>query len=256
MFARFVYIFLVGLLVGCVTVTDSPVDSGFDKHKAAEARISLGLSYLESKDMVKARENLEMALSYAPDYYRTLIAIAHFYQAVGDTQKAEDAYRTALRESPKNGDVLNNYGAFLCKIGQYQKADAFFNQAIEQPYYYLIAASYQNAAMCALKSGNRENAEHYFRLSLAHDPYRVVSMLQLSQLEVQNDQYQSARVRLLKFHNRFGYKPASLGLLIELETKAGNESMADQYESILAAKYPDSIQYQKYVTNEYGTNRE
>ena len=61
MFARFAYIFLVCLLVGCVTVTDSPVDSGFDRHKAAEARISLGLSYLESQDMVKAREIMEDA---------------------------------------------------------------------------------------------------------------------------------------------------------------------------------------------------
>jgi len=251
MFARFGYIFLVSLLVGCVTVTDNQVDAGFDKYKAAEARISLGLSYLESKDMVRARENLEMAVGYAPNYYRSLIAIAHYYQAVGEQQQAERAYQTALRGSPKNGDVLNNYGAFLCKLGQYDKADAFFNQAIEQPYYYLVAASYQNAAMCALKSGDREQAAYYFQRSLDHDPNRVVSLLQLTQLEVQQGDYPSARVRLLKFHNRFGYQPASLGLLIELERKSGNESIAGRYAKILQDKYPDSIQYQKYIANEY-----
>ena len=251
MLVRIANIFLVSLLVGCVTVTEQSANNQFDKIKAAEARISLGLSYLESKDMIRARENLETAVSYAPDYYRSLIAMAHFYQEVGETDQAEQAYKKALRESPKNGDVLNNYGTFLCKIGRYDEADVFFNRAIEQPYYYLIAASYQNAAMCALKSGDQDKAEYYFARSLDHDPNRVVSILQLTQIEIQKAKYREARVRLLKFHNRYGYKASSLGLLIELEKQAGNNTLANKYASVLKDKYPDSIQYQKYVANEY-----
>lgn len=97
MLVRIANIFLVSLLVGCVTVTEQSANNQFDKIKAAEARISLGLSYLESKDMIRARENLETAVSYAPDYYRSLIAMAHFYQEVGETDQAEQAYKKALR---------------------------------------------------------------------------------------------------------------------------------------------------------------
>jgi type IV pilus assembly protein PilF len=79
MLVRIAGIFLVSLLVGCVTVTEQPANNQFDKIKAAEARISLGLNYLESRDMIRARENLEKAVSYAPKYYRSLIAMAHLF---------------------------------------------------------------------------------------------------------------------------------------------------------------------------------
>ncbi len=251
MFVKIANIFLVSLLVGCVTVNEQSNNNQFNKIKAAEARIKLGLSYLESKDMIRSRENLKKAISYAPDYYRSLIAMAHFYQEVGENEQAEQAYKKALEGAPKNGDVLNNYGTFLCKIGRFDEADVFFNRAIEQPYYYLIAASYQNAAMCALKSRDQDKAEHYFARSLDHDPNRTISILQLTQIEIQKAKYKKARVRLLKFHNRFGYKASSLGLLIELETQAKNDTLVSKYVNLLKDKYPDSIQYQKYVANEY-----
>jgi type IV pilus assembly protein PilF len=79
----------------------------------------------------------------------------------------------------------------------------------------------------------------------------VVSILQLTQIEIQKKKYREARVRLLKFHNRYGYRALSLGLPIQLEKQAGNESLANKYASVLKDRYPDSIQYQKYVANEY-----
>ncbi|USD65797.1 type IV pilus biogenesis/stability protein PilW [Vibrio sp. SCSIO 43136] len=255
MFARFVYIILVSLISGCVTVTQDKLDASFDRQAAAEARVNLGLSYLESGDRVRAKENIQQALEYRPNYYRALIAQAHYYDQVGEPDNARQSFEQALRESPDNGDVLNNYGVFLCKLGEYETADAFFNRAIEVPYYYLISASYQNAAFCALKSGDKHQAQYYFRRALDHDPKRVSSILQLAQLEIELEQYREARVRLVKFHHQFGYRAASLGLLIELEEKNGNLAMAERYRQALAQKYPDSIQYQKYVRNKNGTIR-
>ncbi|WP_105903367.1 type IV pilus biogenesis/stability protein PilW [Vibrio gangliei] len=248
---KLVFILVVSFLVGCVTVTDKPNTAKFDNIKASEARISLGLGYMEEGNMVKARENLEMAVKYAPSYYRALNSIAYYYQRVGEYDLAEDAYEDALDSSPKNGDVLNNYGAFLCRQGEYKKADEFFNRAIEQPYYYLVAASYENAGLCALKSGNNEKAENYFSRALDHDPSRAQSLLQLAELEIEKDEFSNARVRLLKFNQRYGYRPVSLGLLIKLEHKANNPELVSKYGDILKTKYPYSVQYQKYRQNEY-----
>ena len=243
--------FLVSLVTGCVTVIEENVGIGFNGEKAAEARIALGLGYLDAGNMVKARENLEMAVKYAPNYYRALNSIAYYYQQVGEHGLAERAYKKALRESPENGDVLNNYGVFLCERGRYQQADQYFNRAIEQPYYYQISGSYENAGMCSLKGGDTHKATLYFRRSLDHEPDRYLASLQLSKLDVERGALKEARIRLLKFHKRYGYKVNSLDLAIQLEEKAGNTNLAAKYVQELKNRYPDSKQYQKYIADEY-----
>lgn len=165
-------------LTGCITVTESDnSDLKSDPVEMAESRIALGLGYLENGSMIKARENLEKAMQHAPHYYRSQLSMAHYFETVGETDSARDTYRAALRDHPKNGNVLNNYGTFLCKHGEYQQADKYFNRAVEQPYYYLISASYENAAFCSLKSGDPEKAAYYFKRAVDHDPTRVRSLL-------------------------------------------------------------------------------
>ncbi|WP_375752802.1 type IV pilus biogenesis/stability protein PilW [Vibrio sp. HN007] len=231
--------FVACFLVGCVTVSEQEVNSNFDSLQAARARIVLGLSYLDAGNMVKARENLELAVKYAPDYYRSLNSIAYYYQQVGEFDLAEQAYIKALRKSSENGDLFNNYGAFLCKRGEYDKADEYFNRAIEQPHYYRVSDSYENAAVCALKKGNKRQAKHYFRRSLKHDPNSHISTIKLSRLEIEEGEINAARDRLLRFQHKFGYRPASLALLIELEQKAGNEHLVREYRQTLNRLYPD-----------------
>jgi type IV pilus assembly protein PilF len=218
------------ILIGCVTVDSNPKPEAIaNDQQRAESRIALGLGYLEQGNMVQAKENLELALQHSPRYYRAQLSLAHYYEQVGEDQIASRWYARSLREHPTNGSVLNNYGVFLCKQGEFKRADDFFNRAIKQPRYYLISTSYENAALCALKAQQTDKAIYYLQRTLDHDPNRVQSMLRLSQLEIETEQYQQARVRLLKFHQKYGVKQSSLRLLIELESKAGNQAIEQKY---------------------------
>jgi type IV pilus assembly protein PilF len=183
--------------------------------------------------MVKARENLEIALDHSPSYYRAQISMAHYYERVGELSAADMMYSRSLRQNPDNGNVLNNYGTFLCKQGEYERADQYFNKAIEQPLYFLISASYENAALCAVKAGNNDKALHYFERTLAHDPNRQRAILHLAKLEIEMGNYKEARVRLMRFHQRFGIKKTSLNLLANLEAKAGNHGLEQKYRKKL-----------------------
>ncbi len=93
----------IGLLTsaGCVTVDKADEMTKEEVIRAAEARITLGLSYLNAGDMMKARENLELAVQYAPDYYRSQTSLAYYYQQVEEDDLAEKAYKRALRYSSK-----------------------------------------------------------------------------------------------------------------------------------------------------------
>lgn len=219
---------------GCVTVETNPrPELNTSDIERSEARIALGLGYLEQGRMVKARENLEIALDHSPTYYRAQISMAHYYERVGEQSAADMMYSRAVRQHPDNGNVLNNYGTFLCKQGEYERADSYFNKAIKQPYYYLISTSYENAALCSVKAGNTDKAQHYFERTLAHDPNRQRAILHLAKLEIDSGQYKQARLRLMQYHQRFGVKKASLKLLADLEEKAGNSALEQKYRTKL-----------------------
>ncbi|ALR91264.1 type IV pilus biogenesis/stability protein PilW [Vibrio alginolyticus] len=221
-------------LVGCVTVKEdgSPVVKA-DPVAMAESRIALGLGYLDGGNMIRAHDNLQQALNHAPQYYRAQLSMAHYYETVGEDIKAEQIYKRSLRQHTKNGNVLNNYGTFLCKRGDFEKADQMFNRAIEQPYYYLIPASYENAAFCALKSQDKDKARYYFTRAIDHDPHRPKSILQLAKIEIDSGDYTEARIRLMRFNQMYGVKKPSLQLMIQVERAAGNEALEKKYQKQL-----------------------
>ncbi|MCQ6508114.1 tetratricopeptide repeat protein, partial [Vibrio parahaemolyticus] len=77
-------------------------------------------------NMIRAHDNLKQALSHAPQYYRSQLSMAHYYETVGEDAKSEDMYKRSLRQHNKKGNVLNNYGTFICKRGDFQQADQMF----------------------------------------------------------------------------------------------------------------------------------
>ncbi|MGF1763881.1 type IV pilus biogenesis/stability protein PilW [Aliivibrio kagoshimensis] len=227
----------VTILFGCGSVSHEQVSPNFDNMAAADARITLGLGYIEVGERSRAKENLDLALKYAPDYFRAHRALAYYYQIIGDIKTSIQFYQQALRSLPNNGDVLNDFAVLLCKYERYKEAELYFAKAFTQKDYYLVSVSYENAAFCLLKGGDKQTAERYFERSLAHDPNRYRSLLQLSKLKIEVDQLSKARVLLLRYKQRYGYDPVSLKLFIELENKAGNTQQVVHYGEVLASQF-------------------
>ncbi|WP_413110873.1 type IV pilus biogenesis/stability protein PilW [Thaumasiovibrio sp. DFM-14] len=241
------------MLVGCVSVEEvgNHRIKQVDPIEAADSRIALGINYMGQGEMPRARDNFQQALALAPDYYRSLLSMAYYYQQVDDFNKADNYYRQAMRKNPRNGDVLNNYGVFLCRQQRYNDAIALFERAVVLPDYPLVASSYENAGLCAISQDDNESALTYFVKALAHDPGRPLSILQLASLQIAQSNFSRARANLMKFNKQYGYKPDSLWLLIQLEEKAGRPQEKVRYAKLLASQYPESTQYQQYLANDY-----
>ncbi|MGO2320337.1 MAG: type IV pilus biogenesis/stability protein PilW, partial [Vibrio toranzoniae] len=79
-------------LIGCVSVTEGPPKIESDPIAMSESRIELGLGYMEQDNMVRARENLELAIKHAPSYYRARLSMAHYYEKVGEVDEARSTY--------------------------------------------------------------------------------------------------------------------------------------------------------------------
>ena len=183
------FCFLSLLLVGCTNPTQQP-------YERADARIALGIKYLDLGNMVKAKSNLMSALKHAPDYYKVTLALAHYYEKVNESGLASELFRKALEKAPDNGEILNNFANFLCNRGHYEQARSLFTQATRQLEYLHTALSYENAALCALKHKDTQSAAKLFQKALDHDPNRTKSILNLAKIDIASGKKKLAKERL------------------------------------------------------------
>lgn len=143
------------LLAACSSQQESSSEPEFNRSEAVKARINLALAYLEQNDFPKAKQNIDKALAHDGKDYLPYSVLAYYYQQTGEVENAEKAYQQALNLSENRPDVLNNYGTFLCKQGQFQQAYQQFEQAVKSPKtYYHQADSLENIILCAKKEPN------------------------------------------------------------------------------------------------------
>ncbi len=239
-----IYCLGLALLTGCVT-EQSYVDSNqkvralaFDKEDAAKSRLLLGLGYLRNNNYPQAKFNLDKALEYAPNRADVHYSLAYYYQAVGEVERAEQSYQSSLKIEPNNPDTLNNYGVFLCELGDHQQATIQFKRAIATPSYTQVAESYENMALCVLKSDDFDSAVSYLTTSYQHNPNRSETLINLISLQYALGNMPVA-FDLYEHHlSHFDDTSSSLLLGVLLESSAGRYDIAEQFRKRLTTEFP------------------
>ncbi len=150
---------------------------------AAAYNAQLALAYLQQDDPVRAKRKLLLALTQDPQSLLANSSMAYYLEQCGEKEKAAFYYKKAMMLAPRAGSAWNNYGAFLCRQGHYQQAEAYFLKAANDLHYDNPAAAYENAGLCCLASGDHRKARRYFVNALEHAPTRAVSLEQLLKLD-------------------------------------------------------------------------
>ncbi|SHO56159.1 type IV pilus biogenesis/stability protein PilW [Vibrio quintilis] len=191
---------------------------------AADTRISLGIAYLQKNQREKARINLLKAQKVAPLYIRTLMALAYYDDAIGEESQASRQYHQALALYPEQPDLLNNYGTFLCKHNHYQSALRYFRLAYLQTDYINIADSFENAGLCALKSGQKTLARQLFTKAIDYQPGKTLSLFHLVNIESEQKEFTVAEEQIRHYINQFGPTAELAGLQAKIRrTKQQND---------------------------------
>lgn len=244
-------------LSGCVTQNyqnddDTPIIQSDASHKElAMTRITLGLEYLRMGNTTQSKLNLEKAKRFAPDLVQVHTAFAHYYDTVGEPKLATQSYELALSINDVDADALNNYGVFLCKQGQYDKAEAQFLKAIAVPSYLLVAKSYENLALCQLKAKNYERYERYLVKALEHSPNSGSALLEMMRLQYIKESYVEARAYLTRYEKATRrITPAALALATKIYQKQFNTRAAKNYGAMLVKMYPHSFEAKQYMLNQ------
>lgn len=233
---------------GCVSNSQSGLYGGnFDHEEAAKTRMSLGLTYLQNNNYTQAKKNLDKALEFNPRSADVQFAMAYYYQLVGDNLRAEEYYETAFDLAPNNGDIANSYGAFKCQNGEYEKARAYFFDAINNRLYANAAQTYENLALCAQSQGKLDEAIGYFQDALKHQPARGKSLFLLSELYTVSEQWELAESTLRKYERVAKVTPDSLWLAYEIAKGKGDLETAKGYGEMMLSLFPESELTKRYL---------
>ncbi len=232
---RFLLILTCLLFQACQHNNDEENESSSNKKidlsKAASYNVQLGLGYLKQGDRSRAKKKLLTALEQEPSSAEANAALAYYFEQSSEIDEAKKYYLKALSLSSNGGSQLNNYGTFLCRQGEYKKAETYFLKAVKDMQYVHTAGAYENAGLCALAIPDNDKAKLYFAKALKQDPSRRGSLYELVKLESKMGHDSEALSQLQKYPDLVLNDRVFLSLAKDIARKAGNESLAAQYEA-------------------------
>lgn len=201
-----------------------------DLHKAAKYNAQLGLGYLKQGDRPRAKKKLLTALKQAPSSADVHAAMAYYFEHTQEIEQAKQHYLKSIALASHGGAQLNNYGAFLCRQGDYKNAEQYFLKAVKDVSYINTSAAYENAGLCSLAIPEYDKARTYFKSALNQDPSRRESLLELIKLEMKTGNQAEAVRQLEKNSNLVLNDPVLLKQAQEIANKVQDSNLVAKYE--------------------------
>jgi type IV pilus assembly protein PilF len=186
---------LAAALAGCKTTTtvtstsDTAQPSGAsaegDPHRRAAVRLQLAAGYYQKGELDVAIREANEASRLDPALTGPYSLLGLIYMDLQQNLQAEDNFRHALQLSPKDPEVNNNFGWFLCRTRRERESLTYFDRAAVDRLYSTPAMALQNAGICLMQIGDNERAEKYLMKAFEADASSPVAKFQLAQLYLQ-----------------------------------------------------------------------
>lgn len=229
-------------MAGCAGTADSPRD-----RQAAEANTKLGIKLLQRDEPQRAMQKLNKAIDQNPQSSDAFMVRALAFERLEKPEKAEDSYQEAISLDGENARALNNYGRFLCQRGDVSQALDLFERSADISTYETPEVPLANAGVCALREGNREQAEEYLQSALKENEGLPVALLHMAQIRFKREQYMSARGYYERYLDVAGQTPKSAWLGVRIANELGNKDALASYKQLLRNKFQDSDQAEKLL---------
>lgn len=221
------------------------------ERKMSQTNVKLGLEYLRKGDRKQALLRLKRAVELDSDNPNAYHGLALVYQQFGQADKADDYFQEAIDLDDEDSALQNNYGAFLCQQKKYEKAEEHFMQALKDPTYGTPDRAWENAGLCAYRGGDNERAEKHLRTALKINAKLPASLLAMAHINFAKKDYLRTRAYLQRYEQSGQATPDSLWLGIQSEKKLGDRKAVARYVMTLRSRFPDSDQARRLANTKY-----
>lgn len=216
------------------------------EEKRASIRLQLAVGYFQDGKLEVALDEVKQAIAIQPDFADAYGVRALIYTQLGQTALADENFQRALKLAPRNPELANNYGSFLCQQGKGAQGIALFESALKNPAYQSPLKANLNAGSCSLKMKNLEAAERYLLDALRYEPDHPATNANLARVYHDRRDYQRAGF----FINRVkaaakldSLSPDVLWLAMRIDRKLGDKASEASLGTMLRRHHPGSPEY-------------
>jgi len=228
--------FLIALMLSILTACTSQIHT----KDASNYNAELGVRYLQKGRLKLANEKLMKALEQNPESVKSNHYFALLQQRLGNTTEAQKYFSKAIKLDPKDSELRNNYGSFLCKLNKPQAAVQQFLVALKDPLYETPEYAYNNAGICLRKANQQAQAEKYFRLALKKKSSFPPALLEMARLYKDRKIYPKAQAFMFRYEKVGRSSPEALQLCAEINKKMKDNAKADRCKNTLLRLFPSS----------------
>lgn len=231
------------------TASDQTADE-----KRAGIRLQLAVGYYQDGKLEVALDEIKKALDADPSYADAYGVRALIYSAMGELALAEDNYQRALRLEPRNPELSNNYGSFLCQNGRAEQAMTYLEAALKNPAYQSPVKALLNAGSCSLKMKKLDQAERYLLEALRYEPELPTTNAALARVYYERRDFTRAGffINRLKAAAKLDTLSAELlWLAIRVERKLGERASEASLVTQLRRRHPGSPEYAAFQRGAY-----
>ncbi|MEO7725868.1 MAG: type IV pilus biogenesis/stability protein PilW [Burkholderiales bacterium] len=248
-------IFIAGAGGCSTTVSDSAIKVRTTAAETTESRAQihtdLAAGYLELGNYGVAIQEAGEALKADSNFGPAYSVLGLVYMELRDDKQAETNFARALRSSPQDSDINNNYGWYLCQRKREPESIKYFLAALRNPLYPTPDKSWVNAGICARQTGDLVAAEDYFQKALKLRPAQPQALLQLADMAYKRGNYPESKSYLIRIQRDIEPTAAFLWLALRVERAIGERNAEASLGFQLRKNFPESRESRALAAGQY-----
>ncbi len=206
--------------------------------ESADVYVQLGMRYLSMNKLDTAKQNLNRALEKDSSNVQAHNGLAFLYEKIHLPAEAIKHYEIALNLDASDIGVQNNFGRFLCEQKQYERGMLLLKQAASTPLNNRPWLALTNAGRCQMAMGQIQKAEPYFQQALLQNASYAPALAEMQKLSYQHNDFNAANDYLQRYLSTSTHTAETLWVAIHTERALGNNALATEYQNLLLKKFP------------------
>jgi type IV pilus assembly protein PilF len=250
---RLFAVLLLALAAGCAsqsTVETRPVTDtgGADARRRAEVHTALAGEYYARGNFAVALSEARLALKDDSTYYPAHNMLALIYMELREDVLARESFDRALRISPNNPEVLNNFGWFLCLRTETQRGLDMMVRAAQDTQYASPEKAWLSAGLCLRRVGRNNEAEDALRRAVQIRPDLIGALYNLALLTYERGEWKDAENYLMRYTRLAAPTLEALVLGVRIARAKQDRVAEDSFMQQIRRRFPDSPQLRELET--------
>ena len=220
-------------------VTDS---GGADPRRRAEVHTALAGEYYSRGAYTVALSETRAAIKDDPTYYAAHNMQGLVYMELREDANARESFDRALRLSPNNSEVLNNFGWFLCLREDAARGLPMMQRAATDAQNPTQEKAWLSMGLCLRRGGRDAEAEEALRRAVLIRPDMIGALYNLALITYERGATKEAENYLARYTKLATSTLDALVLGVRIARANGDRASEDSYMQQLRRRYPDAPQ--------------